>query len=165
MMLRRARVLFAAAVVASVFVVLTEVPFSELLHARGAVAAASAELDRLRHENGALSAEVGDLKNGSTIEQIAHEEYGLVSPGEGSVVVMPASEGSQGRRGGSGKTGKTGEPGEAATPLGATTIPKSDLVPSDSPLSPANEGSRTPRHHESFWKRLLDRLEFWKAVN
>lgn len=152
-MLSKARLVFVLAVLAAVVVLVTEFPLGELVTARSASSAAAAELSQVRQQNRALEALVHDLKKGSTIEQIAHEEYGLVEPGQRSYVVMPSAASTGGKAG-----------PEAATPLGSSTIPRSDLVPSDSSLSPGPGAAKDPEAGESFWRRLLNRLEFWKAT-
>lgn len=149
-MLRRARLLFLVSLVAAVLIVATELPFSELVHARSASAAAAFELTKLRRENRALSTDVSQLKKGSTIEQLARRDYGLVAPGQRSYVVMPAST--------------EAKPGKAAGALSDRPIPHSDLVPTDSVLSPSTGPTRGPESGQSFLRRLLNRLEFWKAV-
>lgn len=160
-MLYRARIVFVVAVVLAAIVLLTEFPVSSLVSARAASASAAAELSKVQSENKALASQVHDLKEGSTIEQVAHEEYGLVEPGQQSVVVMPGATSSTSTRGGA--SSRT----NATAPLGSSTIPKSDLVPSDAPLSPVNEqqgAGTSATAASSFWKRVLERLEFWKPT-
>ncbi|MGO9197563.1 MAG: septum formation initiator family protein [Acidimicrobiales bacterium] len=153
-MLRRARLFFLAAVVVAGVVLATEVPIGDLVHARAAVADAAHVLAKVRSENRELSAQIHELKQGSTIQQIAHEQYGLIEPGQRSIVIMPGG-GSTGSVRGHGSTGET-------APLGQSTIPKSDLVPSDSQVAQvgAGQGGGGGR---GFWQRVLQRLEFWKA--
>lgn len=153
-MVRRARIFFLAAVLLAGVLLLTEVPITDVVHARAAAADVTTALAKIRAENKALEAQVHDLKQGSTIEQIAHQEYGLVESGQRSVVVMPGG-GATGSVGGHGSTG-------TSAPLGETTIPKSDVVPSDSQLSQVGGGS-VARGGASFWERVVQRLEFWKA--
>jgi hypothetical protein len=156
--LYRARMAFLVAVVVGAIVLVTEFPLAGLVHARATANATAAELTRMRNENRALSIQVHQLRLGSTIQQIAHQEYGLVEPGQRSVVIMPG-----GGAGGSASVGGRGPTG-ASAPLGSTTIPKSDIVPSDSSLSNGVlGGGTTAGAGGSFWQRLLNRLEFWKA--
>lgn len=151
-MLKRARWAFLGALVLAGAIVVGEFPLSDLVRARAEVAAAGAELSRLRHENSSLSGQVAKLQNGSTIAEVAHRQYGLIEPGEHEEIVMPGSDSGA-------KVGGAGASGPAA-PLDASTIPRSDLVPSDAALSPpASHGSA----HEGFWQRFLHRLEFWNA--
>ncbi|MGO9560212.1 MAG: FtsB family cell division protein [Acidimicrobiales bacterium] len=153
-MLRRARIFFLVAVVLAGVLVLTEVPIADLMHARSAASEVTSALAKVRAENRALEAQVHDLQQGSTIEQIAHQEYGLVEPGQRSVVVMPGG-GATGSVRGHGSTG-------TSAPLGETTIPKSDIVPTDSQVAQVGGGSAA-HGGPSFWQRVVQRLEFWKA--
>lgn len=147
--LRRARLALLAAFLLAAVLLATEVPISSILSTRSAVASTGLQLAQLRRENTALKGDLHALGTGSTIMQIAHEEYGLVGRGQSSVVVMPG--GSAGSSSGAGGT----------SPLSSRTVPKADLVPSDAALQPP----ATPAAHEptSYWQRLLHRLEFWKA--
>lgn len=155
-MLRRARITFVAALVVGALVLASELPFSEILHARAAVASASTSLSKIDATNKSLATQIEGLKQGSTIEKIAHEQYGLVEPGEKAVVVMPGGR-SGARVHGGGATGP-------ATPLGSETIPKSDLVPTDSALSPGAP-ERVGHGGGGFWQSFVHRLEFWRASN
>ncbi len=148
-MLRRARLLFAFSLLAAVALVATGFPIGQLVHARAAASAAASQLSRVRQENRTLAEQVRQLQSGSVIEQIAHEDYGLVLPGQRSYVVMPSGGRSTATR--------------AGDPLAAQPVPPSDLVPSDAALSPSPP-ARGPEAGQSFWQRLLNRLEFWKAV-
>ena len=58
----------------------------------------------------------------AVVGEIAHAEYGLIKPGERSVVVLPATSRSRLR--------------PAANPLANNPIPSSDLLPSDAILDP-----------------------------
>ena len=155
-MLYRARIAFVVAVVLGAILLATEFPLAGLVHARATANATAAELSRIQTENRTLSNQVHDLRQGSTIQQIAHQEYGLVEQGQRSVVIMP----------GGGNTGSVrghGTSGPSA-PLGSTTIPKSDIVPTDSSLSTGvGGGGSGAGSGGGFWQRLLNRLEFWKG--
>lgn len=153
-MLGRARLVFGLAVLLAGFILVMQFPVSGLVHARASAVAASSQLAKLKAENHVLSSQVRDLEKGSAIQQIAHEEYGLVDPGQRAVVVMPGGT-TGGRVRGQGSTG-------SASPLGAQTIPKGDLVPSDAQLNP-DPPSQGSQGGGSYWHRLLNRLEFWKA--
>ncbi|MFZ0171048.1 MAG: septum formation initiator family protein [Acidimicrobiales bacterium] len=148
-MIARARLLLVVAFVAGIVIVATEFPLGQLIRGRAAMAQASAQLTRLQAQNRALAAQVASLHEDATIARIAHEEYGLISKGERSIVVLPAPS----RRAGTG----TG-------PLNSTTVPRSDLVPTDAIVSPTGAGGSKPVKQAGYWARLLQRLEFWKAV-
>ncbi len=147
-MVRRARLVLLAAVVLAAVVLGIEFPFGQLVHARAAVATTTAELAQVRRADRQLAGQVRDLASGSSIQQVAHADYGLVGRGQQSVVIMPGSR--SGRVHGRGAS------------LGTSTIPSSDLVPSDALLDPSAPRP-SARPAASFWQRLLDRLEFWKA--
>lgn len=144
-MIARARAVLAAAFLVGLVIVATEFPLGQLLHERAALAQAGAQLGQLQAQNRQLGAEVSALRDPSTIARIAHDDYGLVTRGERSIVILP-SPGSGGRPSG---------------PLSSTSVPRSDLVPSDAIVSAAGGGSAT--HQPGFWSRLLQRLEFWHA--
>ncbi|MGH9297134.1 MAG: FtsB family cell division protein [Acidimicrobiales bacterium] len=154
-MLRRARIAFVAAVVLAAVILATQFPLGELLHARAAVSSSSGQLAALRRANNALSAQVKSLHQASTIEQIAHDQYGLVRPGQKSVVILP--NGHDGGASGSARSGSIPDR------LGTAVIPPADLVPSDSLLSPP-EVKSAGSSRGGYWGRVLDRLEFWKGV-
>jgi hypothetical protein len=141
----RARAVLAAAFIVGIVIVATEFPLGQLMRGRAAMAHATVQLTTLEAQNRALAAQVASLHQPSTIARIAHAEYGLVGKGERSVVVLPAPRNDAG----------------AGGPLRATTVPRSDLVPTDAIVSgtPAS-----PVKRAGFWSRLLQRLEFWKAV-
>lgn len=145
-MVYRARLFFVLALALALAIVATEFPIGELMHVRSAGAAAASELAKVRKENRLLAGQVKDLKTAGTIEQIAHQQYGLVKAGQRSYVVMPSAP-----------AGST----KAVGPLADDRIPRADLVPTDSVLSPPVSSSSSSGG--SFWHRLLRRLEFWKA--
>ena len=146
-MIRRARVGLAAAVASAAVIVAVQFPLTQLWHERSAEAAAAHELAGLRRADAALSRQVASLRDPSTIGSIAHQDYGLVMPGESYEVVLPG-------------------PADARSgdPLADTKLPPSALVPSDSAIAqPATDGTGQTGANRSFWSRLLQRLEFWKA--
>lgn len=146
-MIRRARLGLAAAVVSAAVIVAVQFPLTELWHERSAEAAAAHELAALRRTDAALSRQVSSLRDPSTIGRIAHQDYGLVPPGETYEVVLPGPADSR-----------------SGDPLADTKLPSSALVPSDSAIAqPATDGSGQSGPTRSFWSRLLERLEFWKA--
>ncbi|MDA8266380.1 MAG: septum formation initiator family protein [Actinomycetota bacterium] len=148
-MIARSRALFAVAVIVSIVIVSTEFPLGQLTHARAAAATASLQLSRLKAENRLLASEVASLHRDASIASIAHREYGLVSKGDQSVIVLPS----------------TGAKATAASgPLGPNMIPKADIFPSDAIVASGSSPSAKAVKPQSYWARLLQRLEFWKAV-
>lgn len=152
--LRRARLCFLAAIVIAAVILVTGLPIGEIVSSRSALSATSLRLSQLRAENRLLEAKVRALDSGPLIRQIAHEQYGLVSPGERSVAVLgeepvpPRSNAAYGSL--------------FSPPLGSVRIPRADIVPSDASLMPplsSTGGASVP----SYWQRLVERLEFWKT--
>ena len=88
-MIQRARLFFFMALLIAGVIVVTNFPLGSLLHARTTVQTESAQLAALREANRTLSSEVRELRDPATVGQIAHEEYGLIEPGQRSVVVLP----------------------------------------------------------------------------
>jgi hypothetical protein len=147
-MIGRARIALLVALMAGIVITATEFPLGQLLRGRAAVAGAGHQLSHLQAQNRALAAEVGSLHQSGTVARIAHQDYGLIAKGERSVVVLPSR-------------GAAAGPG--SDPLSSTGIPKSDLVPSDAIVSPGATGAASGKR-PGFWKRVLQRLEFWKAL-
>jgi type II secretory pathway pseudopilin PulG len=147
--IRRAQLVFCAAVVLAAVIVGTQLPLGQILGQRAAIARATAELRQLQAQNAALSSQVHALGQPANVAVIAHQQYGLVNPGQQSYVILPEPV----------------EPGHTQSgPLSTVTIPASDLVPSDAvvsstgqPSAPASRGGGT-----GFLGRVLDRLEFWR---
>ena len=92
-----------------------------LVQGRTTLRTDTTQLMALQAENRALSAQVKALHDPASIGRIAHEEYGLIAPGQRSIVVLPGANGSSG-----------GTP----DPLADNPIPSSDLLPSDAILGP-----------------------------
>jgi cell division protein FtsB len=145
----RARLFFLVAVVIAAGILVTNFPLGTLLHERATVQGETARLATLRETNEKLALEVRALDEPATIGQIAHEEYGLVTPGERPIVVLPAS-------GGAGSS--------ARDPLANNPIPSSDLLPSDAILDPGTQITPPPAHGPGFWRRVLGAMEFWHSL-
>ena len=90
------------------------------------------------------------LHDPASIGRIADEEYGLIAPGQRSIVVLPGANGSSGR----------GTP----DPLADNPIPSSDLLPSDAILGPSARTAQPIMREPSFWRRVLSSLEFWHSL-
>ncbi|MGD0081845.1 MAG: septum formation initiator family protein [Acidimicrobiales bacterium] len=147
-MIARARIFLLVSFVAGIAIVATEFPLGQLLRQHAAVAQATSQLTELQAENRSLASEVSSLHQPSTVARIAHQDYGLVAKGQRSVVVLPSPSKS----------------GSSAGPLGSISVPKSDLVPTDSIVSSTPAAASAPAKGEGFWARLLQRFEFWKAT-
>ena len=139
----RARLLLIGALVLAVAIVTLEFPLSELMHQRSALSAASAELSSVRARNAQVTAEIASLHKSSTIAAIAHEEYGLVEPGQRSYVILPAAT----------KASPSG--------IAPASVPIEDLVAPPVNLLESTKQAGTP-HGPSLVSRFVSRLEFWK---
>ena len=148
-MIHRARLFFFAALLIAAVILVANFPVGALLKERSTVRTDSAQLASLQAENRELSTEVKALQEPAVVGRIAHLEYGLTEPGERSVVVLP----------GSAKASTS-----APNPLADNPIPASDLLPSDAILDPSVAAPTPTVHEPSFWRRVLDTLEFWHAL-
>ena len=149
-MIQRARLFFFAALLIAVVILVANFPLGALVQGRTAVRADTAQLLALQAENKALSSQVRALHDPATLGRIAHEEYGLVTPGQRSVVVLPGAAGSS---------------SSTPDPLANNPVPASDLLPSDAILDPGVQAARSPAHEPGFWRRVLDTLEFWHSLS
>jgi cell division protein FtsB len=142
MTLHRARIALLAAVVVSLFTMVAWLPLSLLVGQHHELASLSSSLRSIESRNKAMRTDVAALSTDSVIETIAHQEYGLVKPGEHAYVILP-------------KAGSS-----ATSGLDPTAIPADDLVPAAQESFP----SPTPGAPEpGFWSRFVDRLEFWRG--
>jgi cell division protein FtsB len=141
--MRRARVALLAAVAASFLALVAWLPVSLLLSQHAELASLSTSLSSLESRNAAMRAEDHALSSNAAVATIAHEQYGLVKPGQQAYVILPKA----GSADGSG--------------LNSTAIPLSDLVPTaqENYPSPAT-GAPEP----GFWSRFVGRLEFWRGA-
>jgi cell division protein FtsB len=148
-MIGRARLFFFVALLIAVVILVANFPVSALLQERSTVRTDSAQLAALQTENRALSSQLRALHDPATVGQIAHEEFGLVTPGERAVVVLPAS---------------AERSSQTSDPLAESPIPASDLLPSDALLDPSVPAARSASHGPGFWHRVADTLEFWHSL-
>jgi cell division protein FtsL len=147
---RRARVALLGALLLSAAIVATQFPLNQLLGERSALQQQSRQLTELKAENRSLAADISALHQPGEIARLAQEKYGLVTVGDQSLVVLPSV---------------AGQAGSSPSPLGSTTVPQSDLVPSDALIAPGGPSTGgSGANGESFWTKLVQRLEFWKAV-
>lgn len=142
--LARARLGLILAALSALAIVGFELPFGELLHQRAELQVLDVQLAALDARNASLHADITALSQSSTIAAIAHEEYGLIRPGQRSFVILPAA--------GAG----------TSVALSAPSIPPQDLVAAP----PGSSGviAATAAEHASpgFWERFADRLAFWR---
>ncbi|MGH9303411.1 MAG: hypothetical protein ACRDZ5_03245 [Acidimicrobiales bacterium] len=149
-MIGRARLGLVGALALGIGLVTTQFPFAAIVHARSAVTSDAHELSRLQGENHRLSSQVSALRLPSVIARLAHESDGLVQKGERFEVVLPSRA----------ATSRATASGEEQ--LGISKIPQGDIVPSDAADSPTAVVPSSAK--TAFWDRLVQRLEFWKAV-
>jgi cell division protein FtsB len=147
--IKRARLFFLVALLVALVILLANFPLGALVQGRAAVRADTAQLLALQAENRALSSQVRDLHDPATVGRIAHEEYGLVTPGQRAVVVLPGTAGSS---------------SATPDPLSDNPIPSSDVLPSDAILGPSARLAQPPRHEPGFWHRVIATLEFWHSL-
>jgi cell division protein FtsB len=150
-MIRRARLFFFAALVVAGVILVANFPIRVLSQDRSTVRAESARLATLQATTRTLSSQVRALHDLATVAQIAHEEYGLVFPGEHSVVVLPSPVG-------------TSASSSIPDPLADNPIPASDLLPSDAILGPGTTAVQVSAHAPGFWHRVVSSLEFWHSL-
>lgn len=148
-MIRRAQLVLCGAIVLAAVIVGTQLPLGQIFGQRASIARETAELQQLQAQDAALSAQVHSLGQPSTVAVIAHQQYGLVYPGQISYVILPEAT-SAGR--------------SQSGPLSSVTIPKSDLVPSDALIAAAAQPAppASPDGHTGFLGQVLQRLEFWR---
>lgn len=144
-MVARARLVLIVSIVIAFVLVGTKVPLGQLSAESAAAGKYSAQLDKLRSENRALTDQIRQLGSDSEIATIAHAEYGLVHPGQQSLVILPSSQ----------------VPSAGPNPLGTTKLGGGQIVPSDSDTGPpvitAPSGGGG-----SLFSQVLQRLEFWR---
>jgi len=148
-MIQRARLFFFVALAIAVVILVANFPLGALVQGRSTVRGDSAHLTALQSENRALSSQVRALHDPAVIGRIAHQEYGLITRGQRSIVVLP---------------GPAGSSSSVLDPLQNNLIPSSDLLPSDAILGPSAHASQPAEHEPGFWHRVRDSLEFWHSL-
>jgi cell division protein FtsB len=147
--IRRARLFFFVSMLVAAVILVTNFPVGQLLHGRSTIETETAQLAALQEANKTLTSQVRALHDPSTVGEIAHEEYGLITPGERSVVVLPGVGGSR---------------FSGPNPLANNLVPPSDLQPSDAILDPVVQGAAPQAKEPGFWHRVLANLEFWHSL-
>jgi hypothetical protein len=143
-LLYRARLCVLLAAAGAIVLIALELPISELLHQQGQLNVAGHELAVAETKGAALRADVSALREDSVISAIAHEEYGLISAGQQSYVILPAA---------------TNAPTSGALG-GDATIPAADLVLG--PPSPQVTAPPKATHSNGLMSRVANWLEFWR---
>jgi cell division protein FtsB len=149
--LRLARVALLAGLGLAGAIAVTQLPLGELLAQRGQIAVASRQLAVVDQRNAQLSAENRALAQPATVAAIAHQDYGLVHPGQLAYVILPAAN----------------DRGEGV--LGRVSISRSQMVSSDAaaltgiaPAAAATPSAGAGAGPASLLSRTLDHLEFWR---
>ncbi len=144
--LHRARLALLVAVALAGALVVTQLPLGELLSQRRQLAITGQQLAEISARNAALRAENAALRQPATIEAIAHQEYGLVRPGQLAFVILPPSSSS------------------SASAISQAPLPRSDLVAGSAAAltglgaTSSGTGSTGP----GVLGRTLQQLEFWR---
>ena len=104
MTLRRARIVFACAVALSLVIAWRSLPSGNPITARHSVQAVADQLARVHKQEAALRQQEKNLGTSQAVERLAHQQYGLVAPGQTEYVILPAA-GSAPTGGSGGSTG------------------------------------------------------------
>ncbi|HVB00745.1 MAG TPA: hypothetical protein VNE42_05735 [Acidimicrobiales bacterium] len=144
--LHRARQLLLVALLGSIVLVAIEFPFRQLMSQRVQISKTALALQAVENHNTILQHDILSLSKTSTIISIAHQEYGLVQPGQRSYVILPNANAKQNMN----PLTALVIPAEV---LGSTSTSGSTMV-----VSASHVASRTVG---SLWSRMLRRLEFW----
>jgi cell division protein FtsB len=142
--LYRARLALVAALLFSAALVAAEFPLSMLLHQRSELALVASQVSTLQQRNSGLQGDVAALSQDSTIAEIAHEEYGLVSPGQLAYAILP------------------GAGSASANSLAVEEIPPRDLVATANALTPSPRPVAVKG--PGLWGRFISHLEFWRSA-
>ena len=120
-MIRRARLFFLVALLLAAGILVANFPLSTLLQGRSTVQGEASPPGGVAGGEPDACLRGAGARRSATVGEIAHEEYGLITPGQRSIVVLPAAAGA----------------GSAARdPLANNPVPSSDLLPSDAILDP-----------------------------
>ncbi len=155
-----------AALVAAV-IVAVGVPFSAIVHQHRALAAASAQLRAVDHENTLLAEQQQALSTGPEVDRLARELYQLVPPGSQLFDVLPPA-GHAAPTGGGTPTGDPADqplvsPSDAPGLLPDPGLPASTTAPGPSARSAGSDRpTTTTAASGGFVGRVLSTLEFWK---
>lgn len=150
----------------SVVAVVAWFPASALLSDRKALATVTSQLDTLRQQDRALTAERARLSQPAEIERIARQQYEMVSPGAQAYQVLPKT--------GQGANG-TGDPYPSdpglqrpVAPSGTAQLPRGTLTDGVGGPGATAGSSGSPRrgNHRpagpGLFGRILHTLEFWR---
>ncbi len=131
-------------VLGTIVLVAIEFPFRQLMDQRAQISRTALALETVQSHNSILQHDISSLSRTSTILSIAHEEYGLVQPGQRSYVILPNAHAKQNMN-----------------PLTALAIPAEVLGATSGSSASAGTSHTVARPVGSIWSRMLRRLEFW----
>jgi cell division protein FtsB len=111
-----------------------EFPFNRLYNENKSLASLEITQSQLQKSNQQLKQQINQLNTPGEVDKLARERYGLVKKGEQPYVILPRNS-------------------------SANPIPP---IPSYIGSNGSNSTSQDHKSNQSFLKRLLSRLEFWK---
>ena len=140
----RARQMLIVTLLGTIVLVAIEFPLRQLMSQRVQITKTALALQAVESHNAILQYDIASLSKPSTILSIAHQEYGLVQPGQRSYVILPSANAKQNMN-----------------PLTALAIPAEVLGSTSGSTSPVSASQVGTRPAGSLWSRMLRRLEFW----
>ena len=167
--LRRARLAFVGAIVASAIVIFAWFPAGSLLSQRSNLQGTESEINALHAQDAALAQENKNLSDSGEIGRIAREQYELVSPGQQAYEVLPPSGATSTGTPYAGDPGSVGPVTPSATPelppggvtTTTTTEPGSTPAATHAPAGDTHPVS-TSTSSGGFVSRVMHALEFWR---
>jgi len=180
---RRRRIPLALAGVFALAVLATNFPLSSILGQHAQLSSASAQLQRVRQQNRALTAQEDALKSNVAINELARGDLQMVTPGQTLYDVLPPSNNTDNTTPGSPTFGDPGDQPLVA-PDNAPDLSPQQVLPTPIPAT-ADGSSATvstkgakgakgakatvvsssrakPSTRSSYWGRVADTLEFWR---
>ena len=142
--LHRARQMLIVVFLGTIVLVAIEFPLRQLMSQRAQISKTALALQTVEIHNTILQRDIASLSKTSTILSIAHQEYGLVQPGQRSYVILPNANARQNMN-----------------PLTALAIPAEVLGATSGSTAVASASHTVARPVGSLWSRMLRRLEFW----
>lgn len=174
---RRRRIPVALAGVFALAILATNFPLSSILGQHHQLAAASAQLSKVRQQNKALTEQEKALRSNVAINELARGDLQMVSPGQTLYDVLPPSSKTDTTTPGAPTSGDPGSQPLVA-PNNAPDLSPQQVLPTPIPASAA--GSSAPASGKSaaatevsnstapaptpssYWGRVADTLEFWR---
>ncbi|MGD0313633.1 MAG: septum formation initiator family protein [Acidimicrobiales bacterium] len=164
---RRRRIPVALAALFAVTVLATSFPISAIISQHRQLSAASTQLHQLQDENRSLAVQEHELNSKVAINEMAREDFQMVSPGQTLFDVLPPNK-KTGRS--TSGTSTTGDPADQplVTPAEAPDLSPQPGLPAPIPTYTATPPTRSAsstsapaKSPSTFWGRVTDTLEFW----